>query len=49
MVDHKVAHKGDMKLFWDRTNWQPMRRGCNSRKAILQEGGFGKQIHDGVG
>jgi 5-methylcytosine-specific restriction enzyme A len=48
MVDHKVAHKGDMKLFWDRANWQPMRLGCNSRKAILQEGGFGNQI-DGRG
>ena len=23
-VDHKVPHRGDMKLFWDRTNWQPM-------------------------
>jgi 5-methylcytosine-specific restriction endonuclease McrA len=42
MVDHKVAHKGDMKLFWDRSNWQPMRYGCNSRKNIQHEGGFGK-------
>jgi len=24
MVDHKVPHRGDMKLFWDRNNWQPM-------------------------
>ncbi len=44
MVDHKVAHKGDKRLFWARSNWQPMRLGCNSRKAILQEGGFGKDI-----
>jgi 5-methylcytosine-specific restriction protein A len=44
MVDHKVAHKGDKRLFWSRANWQPMHRGCNSRKAILQEGGFGKPM-----
>lgn len=38
MVDHKIAHKGDRKLFWDRSNWQPMARGCNTRKAIRHEG-----------
>ncbi|RWN29346.1 MAG: HNH endonuclease [Mesorhizobium sp.] len=42
MVDHKVAPKGNMKLFWDRTNWQPYNRGCNSRKNIKSEGGFGR-------
>jgi len=43
MVDHKVAHKGDMKLFWDTANWQPSCQPCNTRKAIREEGGFGKQ------
>jgi 5-methylcytosine-specific restriction protein A len=42
MVDHKVAHKGDQRLFWDRSNWQPMNGGCNSRKAARSEGGFGR-------
>ncbi|MHC4051498.1 HNH endonuclease [Bradyrhizobium sp. 25ACV] len=23
-VDHKTPHRGDMKLFWDRKNWQPL-------------------------
>ena len=23
LVDHIVPHKGDMKLFWNRRNWQP--------------------------
>lgn len=41
MVDHKIAHKGDMRLFWDRSNWQPMTRACNSRKAVREEGAFG--------
>jgi 5-methylcytosine-specific restriction endonuclease McrA len=43
MVDHKIAHKGDMKLFWDRSNWQPMNKVCNSRKAVLTEGAFGNR------
>lgn len=23
LVDHVIPHKGDQRLFWDRTNWQP--------------------------
>ena len=23
-VDHITSHKGDMKLFWDKTNWQSL-------------------------
>lgn len=23
-VDHIVPHRGDSKLFWDRSNWQPL-------------------------
>jgi 5-methylcytosine-specific restriction endonuclease McrA len=23
-LDHKVPHKGDTALFWDRSNWQPL-------------------------
>lgn len=41
MVDHRIPHKGDMRLFWDRANWQPMARRCNSAKAAREEGGFG--------
>lgn len=42
MVDHIKAPKGDMRLFWDRSNWQPYNGLCNRRKAIRQEGGFGR-------
>jgi 5-methylcytosine-specific restriction protein A len=49
MVDHKVAHKGDMRLFWDRSNWQPMTRRCNSRKAVREEGAFGNPIRQAGG
>ena|SRR5215216_2743747 len=24
VVDHKVAHRGDQGLFWDRNNWQSL-------------------------
>lgn len=44
VVDHKQAHKGDHRLMWDRTNWQPMTRACNSRKNARHEGGFGNPI-----
>lgn len=43
MVDHIIAPKGDMHLFWDRSNWQPYNVACNTRKAIKFEGGFGKK------
>jgi len=42
MVDHKVAPKGDMRLFWNRSNWQPYAGVCNRRKNIMIEGGFGR-------
>lgn len=42
MVDHKVAPKGNMVLFWDRNNWQPYNGLCNRRKNIKSEGGFGR-------
>lgn len=24
VVDHKIPHRGDQTLFWDRTNWQSL-------------------------
>lgn len=44
VVDHRIAHKGNHFLFWDQSNWQPMCKPCNSRKAIQHEGGFGHAI-----
>ncbi|MHC4194287.1 MAG: HNH endonuclease signature motif containing protein [Planctomycetota bacterium] len=31
-VDHIIPHKGDMKLFWDKKNWQSLCRPCHSSK-----------------
>lgn len=30
VVDHKTPHRGDKRLFWDRTNWQPLCTHCHS-------------------
>ena len=30
VVDHIVPHRGDMKLFWRRSNWQPLCASCHS-------------------
>ncbi len=41
VVDHKVPHKGDMRLFWDRNNWQSMAKECHDRKTAREDGGYG--------
>ena len=32
VVDHIVPHRGDQKLFWDRSNWQPLCKRCHDQK-----------------
>ncbi|MCY9266435.1 HNH endonuclease signature motif containing protein [Bacillus licheniformis] len=43
VVDHIVPHKGDKKLFWDSSNWQPLCAPCHSRKTAKEDGGFGNR------
>ena len=31
-VDHRVPHRGDHKLFWDRSNWRSLCKPCHDRK-----------------
>lgn len=40
-VDHIKPHRGNQKLFWDRSNWQPLCHSCHSRKTAAEDGGFG--------
>ena len=44
VVDHIIAHKGDVKLFWDPTNHQATCGHCNTVKAVRHEGALGKKI-----
>ncbi|MFT0137292.1 HNH endonuclease [Alcanivoracaceae bacterium MT1] len=40
VVDHKIPHKGDMKLFWRRSNWQALCKPCHDiDKQRLERGG----------
>ena len=32
VVDHIVPHRGDQRLFWDKTNWQPLCKDCHDKK-----------------
>lgn len=32
VVDHIVPHRGDQKLFWDESNWQPLCKRCHDQK-----------------
>jgi 5-methylcytosine-specific restriction enzyme A len=37
VVDHKTPHRGDKRLFWSRSNWQPLCAPChNSRKQRME-------------
>ncbi|UVC10187.1 HNH endonuclease [Rhizobium sp. TH2] len=37
VVDHRIPHRGDDRLFWDRTNWQSLCTPCHSRVKQRQE------------
>lgn len=37
VVDHRIPHRGDMRLFWDRANWSPMAKPCHDRKTATTD------------
>jgi 5-methylcytosine-specific restriction endonuclease McrA len=41
LVDHRIPHRGDMKLFWDRNNWEPMCTRHHSGEKQREVGGGG--------
>lgn len=41
-LDHIVPHKGDMRLFWQTSNWQPLCKPHHSAKTAREDGGFGR-------
>jgi 5-methylcytosine-specific restriction protein A len=32
LVDHKIPHRGNERLFWDETNWQGLCFPCHTKK-----------------
>lgn len=48
VTDHIVPHKGDMKLFWDPNNWQPLCKVCHDKKTATEDGGFGNRSGAGA-
>lgn len=38
VVDHITPHKGNRKLFWDRSNWQALCKGCHDEKTLGEQG-----------
>jgi len=43
IVDHIKPHRGDLGLFWDQSNWQPLCKACHdsvkAREERRSEGG----------
>lgn len=37
VVDHVIPHRGDRKLFWDSSNWQPLCVECHNRDKQREE------------
>jgi 5-methylcytosine-specific restriction protein A len=37
VVDHVLAHRGNMTLFWDPDNWQGLCKECHNRKTAKGE------------
>lgn len=44
VVDHHIPHKGDRRLFWDRSNWQGLCRTHHAVKTAKYDGGFGNPM-----
>lgn len=43
VVDHVIPHRGDMRLFWDESNWAALCASCHSAKTVREDGGFGER------
>lgn len=49
VVDHVAPHRGDQRLFWDRSNWQPLCASHHSAKTVRTDGGWGRPTRRGGG
>lgn len=37
VVDHRVPHQGDQKIFWDKANWQSLCKPCHDGRKQREE------------
>lgn len=37
VVDHIIPHRGDGKLFWDKSNWQSLCKRCHDTKTMTED------------
>jgi 5-methylcytosine-specific restriction enzyme A len=45
VVDHRVPHRGDQRLFWDQSNWQALCKLCHdSHKQAMERSGQAPQV-----
>ena len=44
--DHIIPHRGDLTLFYDESNLQPMCQRCHSRKTMKENNNFHRQKGD---
>ena len=44
VVDHRIPHRGDKSLFWDKSNWQAMGKECHDRKTATEDGDGGRRV-----
>jgi 5-methylcytosine-specific restriction enzyme A len=38
VVDHRIPHRGDQALFWNKANWQGMCKPCHDSKTQTEDG-----------
>lgn len=46
ITDHITPHCGNLDLFWDEDNWQPLCWSCHSRKTLKENNYFHKPNHN---
>lgn len=49
VVDHIVPHKGNKKIFWDRSNWQALCKKHHDIKTAKEDGAFGRKSESYLG
>ncbi|MRW85402.1 HNH endonuclease [Pseudoduganella sp. FT26W] len=52
VVDHRIPHRGDQALFWDKANWQALCKPCHDGQKQREEARaalLDPRVIDGVG